>query len=122
MKKILIVDDSMFTRNIHKQIISEISDCQIFEAGNGAEAMTAYDEYQPDVVLMDLLMPDMDGLEVAEQIIARDSKAKIIICSTDKQQYRQQQAVAVGAVGFIVKPVDPELLLVKIEDILTENA
>lgn len=110
MKKILIVDDSMFTRNIHKQIISEILECQIFEAANGEEAIALYQQEKPDLVLMDLLMPGMDGLTVTRKIISDDEHAKIIICSTDKQKFRQQEATDAGATAFVPKPVDPEVL------------
>jgi two-component system chemotaxis response regulator CheY len=118
MAKILVVDDSMFTRNIHKQIISEILDCQIFEAGSGTEAIAIYQKEQPDLVLMDLLMPDMDGLDVTRALITNEKNARIIICSTDKQKFRQQEAFEAGARAFVPKPVDPDVLKENIENVL----
>jgi len=117
MKKIMIVDDSAFSRNIHKQIL-ESAGYQVTEAASGADAVELYKKEKPDAVTMDLLMPDMDGMDAAKEILKADSNAKIIICSTDKQKFRKKEAKEIGAKGFVAKPVDPEELLDLLQEIL----
>lgn len=120
MKTILIVDDSLFTRTIHQQIF-ESAGYQTLTAQNGKEALSVYQSRQPDLVTLDLLMPDMDGMETLGRLREIDPDAKIIVCSTDKQQYRRQTAKSLGAVGFFAKPVDPDKLLPRVADILGDE-
>jgi len=119
MKKILIVDDSAFTRSIHSQIIEALGH-QTIEAGNGAEAVKIFKEKHPDLVIMDLLMPDMDGLDAIGQILAIDPKAKTIICSTDKQKVRQDDARNLGVLAFLTKPIDSDKLSGKLSNLLED--
>ncbi len=107
MNKILIVDDSAFTRSIHKNILTEAGYATV-EATSGAEAIAAYDAENPDLVLIDLLMPDMDGMDAARDILTGDPRAKIVICSTDKQKARQEEAESIGVLGFLTKPVNAD--------------
>ena len=109
MKKIMIVDDSAFTRSIHTQIVEALG-YQVIEAGSGTDAINIFREKHPDLVIMDLLMPDMDGLDAIQQILAIDPTAKTIICSTDKQKARQEEARKVGVKAFLTKPVDADQL------------
>jgi two-component system chemotaxis response regulator CheY len=117
MKKILIVDDSAFSRNIIKQIVTSESYLAI-EAGNGTEALTLFQAEKPDIVTIDLLMPDMDGIDVVRKIAETAPGAKMIVCSTDKQKFRQKETKAAGAAAFVPKPIDPELLLETIKNLL----
>jgi two-component system, chemotaxis family, chemotaxis protein CheY len=110
MKKVLIVDDSAFTRNIHKSIF-QTAGWQTIEAANGAEALAQFTKEQPDLVLLDLLLPDIDGMEAAKAILNLEPSANIAICSTDKQKYRKQQAQEIGAREFFTKPVEAPKLL-----------
>ena len=110
MKNILIVDDSAFTRNIHRQVI-EGEDYEVVEAESGAAALEMFEKENPDLVMMDLLMPDMDGMEVTQKILEIDPGAKIIICSTDRQKYRQEEAKEVGVIGFLTKPINKEKMV-----------
>lgn len=114
--KILIVDDAAFSRNILKQIV-EAGGFQVAEAANGAEALEMFEKEKPDAVTMDLLMPDMDGMDVVRKILANDPEAKVIVISTDKQKFRQEEAKDAGVAGFIPKPVDPEKLLETLKQI-----
>ncbi len=118
MKTILIVDDSMFTRNIHQRIV-EGAGYETITASGGAEAISMYADRRPDMVTLDLLMPDMDGMDALRQIIAIDPSARVVICSTDKQKYRREEAEAGGASGFIAKPVDPEELVALMRRLLS---
>lgn len=117
MKKIMIVDDALFSRNIMKQMIVS-GGYETIEAGSGSEAIELFKTEKPDAATMDLLMPDMDGMDAVRKILEIDPEAKIIICSTDKQKFRQDEARETGAAGFIPKPVDPEKLLDTLKNIL----
>ena len=117
MKKILIVDDSAFTRGIHKQIL-EGEGHETIEAASGTEALEMYEKEKPDLVIMDLLMPDIDGLDVVKEIIQRDPDAKTIICSTDKQNTRMAEAKKVGTLGFITKPIDASKMVEMLKKVL----
>ncbi|MBF0227963.1 MAG: response regulator [Desulfobacterales bacterium] len=110
MKKILTVDDSTFTRNFIKATLHSES-YSIIEAINGKEAIEIYKKEKPDLVLIDILMPEMDGITACEKIREFDPKSKIIICTTDKQEYRKKKAKEIGVVDFIVKPFDDNLKL-----------
>ena len=105
MAKILIVDDSAFTRGIHRQILSA-EGYETVEAASGAEAIEAFERENPDLTMVDLLMPDMDGMEAVKKILDAHPDARIVVCSTDKQKARQQEAEAAGALAFLTKPVD----------------
>jgi len=119
MKKIMITDDSAFSRNIMRQII-ESGHYQVIEAANGSEAIALFKTGKPDAVTMDLLMPDMDGIDAVKKILEADPEAKVIVCSTDKQKFRVKEAKDAGAAAFIPKPADPEKLLEILNNILGE--
>ena len=119
MKKVLIVDDSSFTRNIHQQIVAG-EGYEAVEAASGKEAVEVFTRERPDLVLVDLLMPDMDGMDAARKILEIDSAARIVICSTDKQKARQEEAREVGVLEFLTKPLDPESLAASLDRILNE--
>ena len=121
MKKILIVDDAAFSRSIHRQVI-ESGGYEVIEAACGKDALEMFKTEKPDLVTMDLLMPDMDGMDVVRKIMEADPDAKAIICSTDKQKFRQEEAREVGAVGFIPKPVDPDTLLGLLKTIFDDSS
>lgn len=109
MKKILIIDDSMFTRNIHRSMLGALNYSTI-EADSGTAGIESYKTEKPDLVIIDLLMPDMDGMEAVKQIMEFDSEAKVMICSTDRQKFRKAEAKEIGALNFLHKPLDEELL------------
>ena len=119
MKKVLIVDDSAFTRNIHKQIITG-EGYETMEAASGGEAVQVFACEKPDLALVDLLMPDMDGLEAARKMLEIDPGARIVVCSTDKQKVRQEEAREAGVLEFLTKPVDPEKLAASLDRILKD--
>lgn len=119
MKTILIVDDSAFSRSILVQIVQALGH-ETLEAGSGSEAVTVFQEKKPDLVIMDLLMPDMDGLEAIRKIMDIDPEARTIVCSTDKQAARQEEARDAGVMGFVKKPVNGDRLRSVLSGILTE--
>ncbi|MDO3677236.1 response regulator [Paenibacillus ehimensis] len=104
MKKILIVDDSLFMRMILKNVIQELGYETVAEASNGLEALTLYSELKPDLVTLDITMPEMDGITALEEIKNMDPDAKVIMVSAMGQQALLIRAVSMGASDFIVKP------------------
>ena len=117
MKTILVIDDSFFTRNIHRQILEKEGYC-VFEADGGLAGIEMYVNEKPDFVVTDLMMPDMDGMEVLKKILEIDPAAKIMICSTDRQISRKQDAKEIGVLGFLSKPIVPEQLTDLLKTIL----
>ena len=103
--KVLIVDDSALTRRSLRQIL-ETAGCEVLEAENGLEALERYFLDKPDVVMLDLVMRGMYGLDVLHKIRELDPRARIIVVSADIQTSSQDMAGEAGAAGFINKPFD----------------
>ncbi len=116
MHKILLVDDSAFSRITLKRILGE--KYQIIEAANGEDGLRQFEHERPDLVVLDLTMPGMNGLEVLEKIKQLDPLARIVIGTADIQDYNRQKATELGAVGFISKPFQSETLLIMVEQAL----
>ncbi len=108
--KILICDDSMTIRKKLIQSLTAIAPCEIFEAQNGLVAVTSYEQNRPDLVFMDIMMPEKDGLAAVEEIIAFDSKAKIVMLSSVGTKGNLKKALEGGAMDFIQKPCEEEKL------------
>ncbi|TWS19440.1 response regulator transcription factor [Tsukamurella asaccharolytica] len=112
MSSVLIVDDQRLIRDGLKMLLSAAPDFTVAgEATNGDEAARAYRELAPDVVLMDLRMPGVDGVRGIEQIIAADPAARIVVLTTFDDDEHMYPALAAGAVGFLVKDIAPDALL-----------
>ena len=103
-KSVLIVDDAAFMRMLLKDIISKGGYEVVGEAANGVDAVEKYKELKPDVVTMDITMPEMNGIEAIKKIKEIDPNAKIIVCSAMGQQAMVVEAIQAGAKAFIVKP------------------
>ncbi len=116
--RILIADDLSFMRMIQKEILTERGYIVVGEAGNGMEAVERYAELKPDLVVLDITMPHMNGLEAMQKILKLDRNARIIICSTMGQQNLILDAISAGVKDFIVKPFKPERILSAIEKAL----
>ncbi|WML35513.1 response regulator [Clostridium sp. OS1-26] len=117
MAKILIVDDAAFMRMMIKDILEKNGFQIVGEANNGLKAVELYKKEKPDVVTMDITMPDMDGIEAVKEIKAFDPAAKIIMCSAMGQQTMVMDAIKAGARDFIVKPFQPDRVLEAIRKI-----
>ncbi|HEU23801.1 MAG: two-component system response regulator [Mesoaciditoga sp.] len=103
-KRVLIVDDAAFMRMLLKDIVTKAGYEVAGEASNGKEAIEKYKELNPDIVTMDITMPEMTGIEATKEIIKMDPNAKIIMCSAMGQQMMVVEAIQAGAKDFIVKP------------------
>lgn len=110
-KTILIVDDAAFMRMMIKDILSKNGYNVIGEAENGAKAVEKYNELNPDLVIMDITMPEMDGIEAVKAIKGINSDANIIMCSAMGQQAMVIESIQAGAKDFIVKPFQAERVI-----------
>lgn len=108
MPRVLIVDDAAFMRMMLKNILTKSGFEVAGEAANGNEAVERYKDLLPDLVTMDITMPEMDGLQALKAIKAIDPKAKIIMASAMGQQSMVIEAIQSGAIDFIVKPFNEE--------------
>ena len=120
MKKVLIVDDTKFMRNILSGILKK-KDLEIVgEAVNGREAIEKYKELRPDIVTMDIIMPEIDGIQAVKEIMKFDPDAKILMCSAMGQQALVIEAIQAGAKDFVIKPFQPTRVLEAIDRTLQE--
>ena len=109
--KVLVVDDSGFMRSILKGIILKDPFELVGEAANGLEAVQKYADLKPDIVTMDIVMPEMDGIEAVRNIRAMDPNACIIMVSAMGQQGMVIDAIQAGARDFIIKPFQPSRVM-----------
>ena len=117
-KRILICDDATFMRMMIKDILTKNGYEVAGEAENGLVAIEKYNELKPDLVLMDITMPEMDGITALKKIVESDSEAKIIMCSAMGQQSMVMDAIKAGARDFIVKPFQPDRVLEAIKKVV----
>jgi len=114
-KKVLIVDDAVFMRMKLKDILEKNGYEVVGEAQNGQEAFEKYQATTPDLVTMDITMPEVDGLEALKMIRTFDAQAKVVMCSAMGQQGMVMDAIRAGAVDFIVKPFDTDRVITAID-------
>jgi hypothetical protein len=117
-KNIMIVDDAAFMRMMIKDILSKNGYNVVGEAENGKKAIYTYSECKPDLVLMDITMPEMDGIQALKGIRANDPNATIIMCSAMGQQAMVIEAIQSGAKDFIVKPFQAERVLEAVKKVI----
>jgi two-component system chemotaxis response regulator CheY len=117
-KRVLIVDDAVVMRMMIKGILSKNGYEVVGEAQNGVEAVEKYKALNPDLVTMDMVMPEMDGIAAVKQIVASDPEAKIIMCTSMGQQALVVEAIQAGAKSFITKPFQPPKMLETIQKVL----
>ena len=120
MAKILLVDDAAFMRKVIKDALSKAGYSDLHEAVDGADAVEKYNSLKPDLVLMDITMPNMDGLEALKAIRAADANANVVMCSAMGQETMVIDAIRSGAKDFIVKPFKPERVLKTVTSIVGE--
>ena len=115
MGTVLIVDDASFMRAVLKRIILQSGNEVVAEAGNGDDALNQYQQAQPDLVLMDIVMPPgpktKDGIDALKQIMTANPEAKIVMCSSMGQQVLIADALKAGAKDFVVKPFQPQKVM-----------
>ena len=118
MAKILIVDDAAFMRKVIRDTLTKNGFTDLHEAVDAKDAVEKYFELQPALVLMDITMPNMDGLEALKAIRAKDNKANVVMCSAMGQEAMVVEAVQAGIKDFIVKPFKEDRLMKTVNSIL----
>ena len=111
MAKILIVDDAAFMRMMLRDILTKNGYEVVGEAANGAEAVEKYSQLKPNLVMMDITMPEMNGIDALKKIKENDGDANVIMCSAMGQQAMVIESIQAGAKDFIVKPFQVERVL-----------
>jgi CheY-like chemotaxis protein len=116
--KIAVVDDSKISRKHLRTILEDEGYAVIAEATDGEEGIAVYMQYKPDILTLDITMPNMDGIEALREIMSVDKKARVIMISDAGQQQKIDEAMAIGAKEFITKPFQPEEVIASIQSIL----
>lgn len=115
---VLIVDDAIFMRTMIADILKQVDFEVVGEASNGNEAVQKYKELMPDLVTMDIVMPDMGGIDAVREIMKQDPNARILMCSAMGQQGLVVEAIQAGARDFVVKPFQPSRVLEAVQRLL----
>ena len=117
-KRVLVCDDAAFMRMMIKDILTKNGYTVAGEAENGVKAVEKYNEVKPDLVLMDITMPEMDGIEALRKIKEQDPSAVVVMCSAMGQQAMVIESIQAGAKDFIVKPFQPDRVLEAVSKVL----
>jgi two-component system, chemotaxis family, chemotaxis protein CheY len=115
---VLVCDDAVFMRTMVSDILSQAGFTVVGEAENGKQAVEKYKQLKPDLVTMDIIMPEMGGIEAVKQITQSDPAARILMCSAMGQQALVQEALQAGARDFVVKPFQPSRVLEAVQRVL----
>jgi two-component system chemotaxis response regulator CheY len=115
---VLVCDDAIFMRTMISDILNQAGFEIVGEAESGLQAVQKYRELKPDLVTMDIVMPDMGGIEAVREICKQDPDAKILMCSAMGQQALVVEAIQAGAKDFVVKPFQPSRVLEAVQRVL----
>ena len=117
-QRVLVCDDAIFMRTMIGDILTSAGYEVIGEAETGVQAIERYRDLKPDLVTMDIVMPDMGGIDAVRQIVQEDPNAKILMCSAMGQQALVVEAIQAGAKDFVVKPFQPSRVLEAVQRVL----
>lgn len=120
-KRILVADDSSYMRGVIKKILRSGGYTEIIEAADGDSALAAYKSERPDMVLLDIVMPVKSGIDSLRDIRSFDPKAKVVMVSAVGQEVIINEALNMGAAGFIIKPFDETQVLTAVENAIHEG-
>ncbi len=120
--KILLVDDSRTIRNIQRNVLTQLGHHDIVEAADGVEALVAISQTQPDLVLVDWNMPNMDGITLVRKIRETDKQLPLIMVTTEAEKRRVIEAIQAGVSNYVVKPFTAQTLAEKINTTLAKLA
>jgi two-component system chemotaxis response regulator CheY len=119
LRTVLICDDAVFMRTMLSDILTQAGFAVIGQAQTGEEAVNKFKELQPDLVTMDIVMPDMGGIEAVRRIVAEYPDAKILMCSAMGQQSLVVEAIQAGARDFVVKPFQASRVLEAVQRVIS---
>lgn len=117
-KRVLVVDDAAFMRMMVKDVLTKNGYDVVGEAENGQKAIEKYKELTPDLVVMDITMPEVDGIQAVKEIKSIDGDAKIIMCSAMGQQAMVIESIQAGAKDFIVKPFQADRVIEAVKKVI----
>ena len=118
MARILVVDDAAFMRKMVKDALAAAGHEVVGEAGNGVEAVARYQELKPDLMTLDITMPEKDGLAALADIMGSDPSARVVMCSALGQESKVLEAIKLGAKDFVVKPFQPARVIEAVDKAL----
>ena len=121
MARVLIVDDAALARRIMRNALLAAGHEVAGEASTGSGAVREYEAHRPDLVMMDVTMPEMDGLEASKRILLVDSGARIVMVTSINREDVVRESLRSGASGYLVKPYNPEKLLRAVDRALTQD-
>lgn len=116
--KVLIVDDSLYMRTVLKNILTDEGHEIVGEAGNGQEALEKAKDLKPDLITLDNIMPDLNGIEVLKKLKQNNLHSKIVMISSVGQDAMVNEAMQLGADNYIIKPFTPERVVEVIDKVL----
>jgi two-component system chemotaxis response regulator CheY len=116
--KILVVDDASFMRAVLKDILHANGFTNIYEASDGTLAVDGFRKYKPDIVTMDVNMPNMDGVQALRSILQIDPRAKVIMVTSVEQRHVVQEAMKLGAKDYVVKPFERNMVSTVVNRVL----
>ena len=111
MARVLVVDDAAFMRKMVSDALTKGGHEVVGEAGNGVEAIERFQELKPEVMTLDITMPEKDGLAALKEIIALDPGARVVMCSALGQESKVLESIKAGARDFVVKPFQPDRVI-----------
>jgi two-component system, chemotaxis family, chemotaxis protein CheY len=111
MARVLVVDDAAFMRKMVSDALAKGGHEVVGEAGNGIEALSQFQALKPDLMTLDITMPEKDGLAALADIMAADPSAKVVMCSALGQESKVLEAIKLGAKDFVVKPFQPDRVI-----------
>ena len=111
MARVLVVDDAAFMRKMVSDALAKGGHEVVGEAGNGVEAISQFQALKPDLMTLDITMPEKDGLAALADIMAADPSAKVVMCSALGQESKVLEAIKLGAKDFVVKPFQPDRVI-----------
>jgi two-component system chemotaxis response regulator CheY len=111
MARVLVVDDAAFMRKMVSDALAKGGHEVVGQAGNGVEAIARYNELKPDLVTLDITMPEKDGLAALADIMGSDPSARVVMCSALGQESKVLEAIKLGAKDFVVKPFQPDRVI-----------
>jgi two-component system chemotaxis response regulator CheY len=115
---VLVCDDAIFMRTMISDILTQAGYEVVGEAETGVQAVERFKQLKPDLVTMDIVMPDMGGIDAVREIMAQDPDARILMCSAMGQQALVVEAIQAGAKDFVVKPFQPSRVLEAVQRVL----
>jgi len=119
--RVLVADDASFMRQMIRDIIEPEGFEVVGEAADGVEVMEMFKELQPDLVMLDIVMPRRSGMDAVRELVALDPQARIVMCSALGQEALVMEAMQAGAKDFIVKPFKPEAVLTTLKKVLEKE-